>query len=205
MIIGIFRVFWSICLFAANRNNGVIWLFCRKKSFCAVKTFIFTAAHQITKNMQKYFSRLVRYFLLLVLMIIILLVIAYLRRGDGITELKEAFLNSRRIRLFLFVVIAYSLIYPLLVFGKRERYINGKFRDNRDRFIKAFAEQNYVPTKEKDTILEFRKKSGFSRMMSLGQDKIEVDFSGNPVIIDGLRKELRRLDTSLDMNLLKQD
>lgn len=155
--------------------------------------------------MQKYFGRLARYFLLLLAMIIILLVIAYLRRGDGITELKEAFLSSKRIRLLLFVVVAYSLIYPLLVFGKRERYINGKFRDNRDRFIKAFAEQNYVPTKEKDTILEFRKKSGFSRMMSLGQDKIEVDFSDNPVIIDGLRKELRRLDTSLDMNLLEQD
>lgn len=155
--------------------------------------------------MQKYLSRLVRYLLLLLIMIIILMAISYMRSGDGITELKEAFLSSKRIRLFLFVVIAYSLIYPLLVFGKKERYINGKFSDNQDGFIKAFAEQNYLLTMEKDTILEFRKKSGFSRMMSLGQDKIEVDFSGNPVIIDGLRKELRRLDTSLDMNLLQQD
>jgi len=170
-----------------------------------VKTFIFTAVHQIIKNMQKYFGRLVRYLLLLLIMIIILMAISYLRSGDGVTELKEAFLGSKRIRLFLFVVIAYSLIYPLLVFGKKERYINGKFSDNRDGFIKAFAEQNYIPTKEKDTILEFRKKSGFSRIMSLGQDKIEVNFSGNPVIIDGFRKELRRLDTSLDMNLLQQD
>jgi hypothetical protein len=155
--------------------------------------------------MQKYFGRLARYFLLLLAMIIILLVIAYLRRGDGITELKEAFLGSRRIRLLIFVVFGYSLIYPLLVFGKRERYINGKFSDNRDGFLKAFAEQDYVLTKEKNSTIEFRKKSGFSRIMSLGQDKIEVDFTGNPVIIDGLRKELRRLDTSLDMNLLKKE
>jgi hypothetical protein len=170
-----------------------------------VKTFIFTDAHQIIQTMQKYLNRLVRYLLLLLIMIVILMAIAYLRSGDGISELKEALMSSKRIRLFLFVVFVYSLVYPLLVFGKKERYINGKFGDNRDGFIKAFAEQDYIPTKEKDTIIEFRKKSGFSRMMSLGQDKIEVDFSGNPVIIDGLRKELRRLDTSLDMNLLQQD
>jgi len=138
-------------------------------------------------------------------MIVILLVITFLRRGDGIAELKEAFMSSGRLRLFFIVVVAYSLIYPLLVFGKKERYINGKFSDNRDGFIKAFAEQNYIPTKEKEARLEFRKKSGFSRMMSLGQDKIEVDFSDNPVIIDGLRKELRRLDISLDHFLLKED
>ncbi len=155
--------------------------------------------------MKKYLNRLVKYLVLLLIMIVILLTIAFLRRGDGITELKEVFISSPRLKLFLVVVVAYSLIYPLLVFGKRERYINGRFSENRDGFIRAFAEQNYIPTKEKDMTLEFRKKSGFSRMMSLGQDKIEVDYSGNPVIIDGLRKELRRLDISLDMNLLKQE
>jgi preprotein translocase subunit SecG len=155
--------------------------------------------------MKKYLSRLARYLLLLMFMIIILLAITFLRSGDGITELKEVFMKSERIRLFLIVVVAYSLIYPVLVFGKKERYINGKFSDNRDGFIKAFAEQNYILTREKETILEFRKKSGFSRIMSLGQDKIEVNYTNNPVIIEGLRKELRRLDGSLDMNLLKQD
>jgi preprotein translocase subunit SecG len=155
--------------------------------------------------MKKYLSRLARYLLLLMFMIIILLAITFLRSGDGITELKEVFMKSERIRLFLIVVVAYSLIYPVLVFGKKERYINGKFSDNRDGFIKAFAEQNYILTREKETILEFRKKSGFSRIMSLGQDKIEVNYTDNPVIIEGLRKELRRLDGSLDMNLLKQD
>jgi hypothetical protein len=155
--------------------------------------------------MKKYLSRLARYLLLLMFMIIILLAITFLRSGDGIAELKEVFMKSERIRLFLIVVVAYSLIYPVLVFGKKERYINGKFSDNRDGFIKAFAEQNYILTREKETILEFRKKSGFSRIMSLGQDKIEVNYTDNPVIIEGLRKELRRLDGSLDMNLLKQD
>jgi preprotein translocase subunit SecG len=155
--------------------------------------------------MKKYLSRLARYLLLLMFMIIILLAITFLRSGDGIAELKEVFMKSERIRLFLIVVVAYSLIYPVLVFGKKERYINGKFSDNRDGFIKAFAEQNYILTREKETILEFRKKSGFSRIMSLGQDKIEVNYTNNPVIIEGLRKELRRLDGSLDMNLLKQD
>jgi hypothetical protein len=155
--------------------------------------------------MKKYLSRLARYLLLLMFMIIILLAITFLRSGDGITELKEVFMKSERIRLFLIVVVAYSMIYPVLVFGKKERYINGKFSDNRDGIIKAFAEQNYILTREKETILEFRKKSGFSRIMSLGQDKIEVNYTDNPVIIEGLRKELRRLDGSLDMNLLKQD
>lgn len=154
--------------------------------------------------MLKYLVRLARYLLLLLIMIIILLLISYLRRGGGITELKEVFLGSERLRIILFVVLAYSLIYPLLVFGKKERYINGKFSDNRNGFFKAFAEQDYILTKEKETTLEFRKKPGFNRILLMGQDRIEVDFSDNPVIIEGLRKELRRLDASLDMNLLKK-
>lgn len=154
--------------------------------------------------MLKYLVRLARYLLLLLIMIVILLVISYLRSGGGMTELKEVFLGSERLRIILFVVLAYSLIYPLLVFGKKERYINGKFSDNRDGFIKAFAEQDYILAKEKDTILEFRKKSGFSRILLMGQDRIEVDFSDNPVIMEGLKKELRRMDAALDMNLLKR-
>jgi hypothetical protein len=154
--------------------------------------------------MLKYLVRLARYLLLLLIMIIILLFISYLRSGGGMTELKEVFLGSERLRIILFVVLVYSLIYPLLVFGKKERYINGKFSDNRDGFIKAFTEQDYILTKEKDTMLVFRKKSGFSRILLMGQDRIEVDFSDNPVIMEGLRKELRRLDASFDMNLLQK-
>ncbi len=154
--------------------------------------------------MLKYLVRLARYLFFLFIMMIILLLISYLNRGGGITELKDVFLGSERLRIILFVVLAYSLIYPLLVFGKKERYINGKFSDNRDGFIKAFAEQDYILTKEKDTILEFRKKSGFSRILLMGQDRIDVDYSDNRVIMEGLRKELRRLDASLDMNLLKK-
>ncbi|MBN2212668.1 MAG: hypothetical protein JW723_00360 [Bacteroidales bacterium] len=154
--------------------------------------------------MLKYLVRLARYLLLLLIMTAILLVISYLTGGGGVTELKEVFLGSERLRIILFVVLAYSLIYPLLVFGKKERYINGRFSDNHDGFIKAFAEQDYILTKEKDTVLEFRKKSGFSRIMLMGQDRIEVDYSDNPVIMEGLKKELRRLDASLDINLLQK-
>ena len=119
--------------------------------------------------------------------------------------MKDDLLRGGRLRLFLIILIVYLFIYPLILYGKKERYINGSFKDNRDGFIRAFEEQNYVLTKERDTILEFRKKSGYRRIISLAQDKVEVDYSGNPVIIEGLRNELSRIDKSLDMILLKED
>lgn len=155
--------------------------------------------------MKKYFIRLSRYLLLLLILILIVLIPKIAGGKLDFRDAVGALFTSDRTRLLLIIAALYSFVYPLLVFGKKERYINGKFTANREGFLKAFAEQDYFLSKEAENKLEFRKKSGFNRAMSFGQDKLEVDISGNPVIIDGLKKELRKLDVSLDMNLLRKE
>ncbi len=154
--------------------------------------------------MMKYLIRLGRYLIILLILIFFLIVLTNIGKQISFQEIISALLENNRIRIFLIIAGIYALIYPVLVFGKTERYMNGSFEKNRDGLLKSFEEQKYVMTKETGTKLEFRKKSGFSRIMSFGQDKIDIDISGNPIIIDGLRKELRRLDVSLDMNLLQK-
>ncbi|MFO7658843.1 MAG: hypothetical protein R6W78_17420 [Bacteroidales bacterium] len=155
--------------------------------------------------MKNYFLRLGRYLLLLVLLIAAVIIPTVISRKVDFTEAIRAIFSNERTRLVLLVAAIYSFIYPLLVFAKKERYINGNFETNRQGFLKAFDEQGYKLNKESGNMLEFRKKSGLTRVMSMGQDKIEADISGNPVIIDGLKKELRKLDVSLDMNLLRKE
>ncbi|MBN2612576.1 MAG: hypothetical protein JXB00_13555 [Bacteroidales bacterium] len=155
--------------------------------------------------MKNYFIRLGRYLLLLVLLMVVVIVPTVINRKVDFADAVNTIFSNDRTRLVLLVAVIYSFFYPLLVFGKKERYINGKFESNREGFLKAFDEQGYKLRKESGNMLGFRKKSGFTRVMSMGQDKIEADISGNPVIIDGLKKELRRLDVSLDMNLLRKE
>ena len=166
---------------------------------------LFLHANQMQNKMKNYLVRLGRYLFILLILVFILIIVTNLGKQISYKDIFRSLLGTSRIRIFLIIAGAYALIYPFLVFGKKERYLNGSFEKNRTGLLKAFEEQNYVLAKESETKLEFRKKSGFSKFMLFGQDKIEVDISGNPIIIDGLRKELQRLNVSLDMNLLNRE
>ena len=41
-------------------------------------------------------------------------------------------------------------------------------------------------------------------MMYYWEDKIEIDISDNPILISGVRKEIKRLEKTLDNYLLKE-
>ena len=155
--------------------------------------------------MKDYLRRLIKYVGFVIIIISLLFLRPLLRGNIQFGDLGRLVQENSRMQLFFIIFIAYSFVYPLLVYGKKERYINGKFDDNKEGFIKSFGEFNYTLAEEKNNSLIFRKKSIMSRIMTMGEDRVEVNYTNNPVILKGIRKDLARLDRILDVNLLSHD
>ena len=113
-------------------------------------------------------------------------------------------ISNDRVRIILFLILIMAFIYPVISFIKKERYLNGDFQKNREEIEKALSDLHYFLLRETDSMLVYRKKSGFMRMMYYWEDKIEIDVSDNPIYISGIKKEIKRLEKMLDNYLLKE-
>ncbi len=154
--------------------------------------------------LKDYFRRLFKYLLFLFVILGIVFLPASIKGSLRFSELVNFVFESERVKLLLIITFAYSFVYPVLVFGKKKRYFNGKFSDNKEIFFKTFEKLNYIQLEESENRLVFRKKYIFTRIMTIGEDKIDVDISSDPAIFRGMRKELNRIDKALDKNLLEK-
>lgn len=89
--------------------------------------------------------------------------------------------------------VAFGFIYPLIGFVKQKVYLNRPFEGDKQEIIRMFADVNFLLEKDENNQLYFRHKNPVARIMRLGEDKITVDYSDNPLVISGLRKDAYRL------------
>lgn len=92
---------------------------------------------------------------------------------------------------------AFAAIYPAVGFQKKEIYVSN-FKENKREVIALFLNANYQIKEETDTTIVFRIKNPLIRAFRMCEDEITVDFSGNPVIIDGLRKDVLRFSRGIE-------
>jgi hypothetical protein len=95
-------------------------------------------------------------------------------------------------------------LYPLINFGKKDRHINGSFAENRPAIEKTMEELGYEKIDHEGSSLVYRKRIAFARIMLLGEDRVEIETNGNPLIFKGPNRDLKRIDRMLDAKLLKE-
>ena len=155
--------------------------------------------------MNSYLRRFVKFFLFLVMFIFLLLIVLpRITRGESFEQSLADLYGNGRIRILLILVFLYTLIYPYLNFGKKDRPIKGSFAGNRPVIEKTMEELGYVKKTEEGSRLVFRKRIAFSRIMMLGEDRVEIETNGNPLIFEGPKRDLKRIETELDLKLLKE-
>jgi hypothetical protein len=103
--------------------------------------------------------------------------------------------------MFLILILAYSLVYPVIAFTTISRYLNDSFAASREYFEKAFAETGFEKVEETGDRIVYRKTSKLTRFLQWGEDKIVIDPNANPVTLSGLRKNVRRIDSIIDRHL----
>ncbi len=145
----------------------------------------------------KYLIRSIKYFLYFVILcgIIVTIVFTFSTKPEG-TTIMDLFGGGAGYKMLAFFV-AFSAIYPLLGFSKKEIYVSN-FAENKNEIIDLFKNANFVITQQTPYRIIFRPKNKFLRITRMCEDSITVDFSENPVIIDGLRKDVIRFARGIE-------
>jgi len=153
--------------------------------------------------MKDYFRREIKFLIYIVIVFFIVLVIVPLLGGQKPAYSLDQLIHDRRMMMFLILIFAYSLVYPVIAFTTIKRYLNGNYSDNREHFEKAFEALGFEKAVDTSESVVYRKKSRLTRFLQWGEDQVVINPTDNPVTISGLRKNVKRLDAMIDQYLSK--
>jgi hypothetical protein len=115
-------------------------------------------------------------------------------------SMQEMIANSRFTTLFV-ILMVYGLLYPMVAFVNHKRYLNGSYDENRDMIEKVFQKLDYIKVEERPGYVAFRKKTPMGRLTQWYEDKIAIDTTNNPLIMNGFRKRVNRIDRLMDIEI----
>lgn len=155
----------------------------------------------------KYFIRSVKYFIYIVVIFLIIVNIIFYtsQRQPGIENFMDLFKEGSLWQM-LALFIAFSAIYPVLGYYNRKIYTNGNFAEKKQDVIKYMTDGGrFVLTDDSNGKLTFRIRSPFVKFMRLYEDAIVIDYTENPIVMSGLRKEVVRHARNIENILMKED
>jgi uncharacterized membrane protein YciS (DUF1049 family) len=94
---------------------------------------------------------------------------------------------------FVIFGVVFGVVYPLFGYVKRKVYINHPLDEEKEEVIRLFTDVRFELSSDEEKKLIFRPKSAVTRFMRLYEDRVEVDYSDNPVVLSGLRRDVDRL------------
>ncbi len=146
----------------------------------------------------KYFIRSVKYLFYFSFMcgIILVLTFHFSVKPEDLTLMDMLLVDNSLYKMLAFFV-AVAAVYPALGFQKKEVYISN-FKENKKQIVELFENANYVIANESATSISFKLRNPFLRILRLCEDYITIDFSGNPVVMEGLRKDILRFSRGIE-------
>ena len=146
----------------------------------------------------KYFIRSVKYLFYFSFMcgIILVLTFHFSVKPEGLTLMDMLLVDGSIYKMLIFFV-AVAAIYPALGFQKKEVYVSN-FAEHRKEIIELFENANYVVASESATTISFKLRNPFLRLLRICEDYVTIDFSGNPILMEGLRKDILRFSRGIE-------
>lgn len=152
----------------------------------------------------KHLMRSLKYFVYIaVFFCIVVTLMFYTSNHPADATILDLFKDGAWWKILLFFV-AFSGVYPLVGFSKRDIYTNGNFNDKKKEVIDLFQNANFLLKEETPTSFTFILRNKFLRILRLYEDAITVDFSSNPATISGLRKDVLRFSRSIE-HIMQRD
>ena len=146
----------------------------------------------------KYFIRSVKYLFYFSFVCGIILVLTFhcSVKPEDLTLMDMLLVDNSLYKMLAFFV-AVAAVYPALGFQKKEVYISN-FKENKKQIIELFENANYVIANESATSISFKLRNPFLRVLRLCEDYVTIDFSGNPIVMEGLRKDILRFSRGIE-------
>ena len=148
----------------------------------------------------KYFIRSVKYFVYIVVIFLIIVNIIFYtsQRQPGIDNFMDLF-KEGSIWQMLALFIAFAAVYPALGYYNKKIYTNNNFATKKQSIIDYMTDGGrYILTDDSNGQLTFRIRSPFIRFMRLYEDAIVINYTDNPVVMSGLRKEVVRYSRNIE-------
>lgn len=150
----------------------------------------------LTFNTKRYFIRAVKYLTYMVVFLF-LFVSAFALMSNEKWSYEVLFRADTKWQMAGFLFF-FSFIYPIFGYIKKKVYINGPFENDKEKILQVFLNTNFVLVYSSDAEMVFHHKSQFIRLMRMYEDAIVLNFSDNPITLEGQRKDIYRLARSIE-------
>jgi len=144
-----------------------------------------------------YFFRAFKFFLYACVLCLLLFALVFFTSDHGDLTFWELTPLENYWKMALFLVV-FAGVYPLFRFTTRKVYLNRPFAEDRDMLLEPILHANYKIERTEDQKIILRPKSQLTRFIQLYDDHITIDFSDNPILLIGLRKDVLRFARSME-------
>ena len=158
-------------------------------------------APDIKSHTMKYLIRAIKYFFYFAIVttaIVATLVLIGAVEGN-IESIFEGGYNALWKMAIFFAAVA--AVYPSLAFIRRDIPAKGDFRSRKDEIIGFMKERRYELENENDGRLSFRVKGIAGKLSKMYEDRIIITNEFGGIQIEGLRKDVIRIASGLDLCL----
>ncbi len=153
--------------------------------------------------MNRYPIRAIKYFIWLLLLFIVVFIImnitntSQVRGLEGFTQM----MVSRKGPMLIFAILALSLLYPLVGFMKRE--IKGNIE--KENIVQVMKDLGYNLRNYKGESMVFTARNPMRKLSMYFEDRIEIICNEQGITIDGIRKEVFKVEYRLTKFLLSKE
>ncbi len=150
----------------------------------------------------RYLIRSIKYLIYFVLIFFLIVGLIYLfstQKQSGLS-FAEMFQEGSFPKLAIFFIFV-AATYPALGFGKRQLHLNGEYSKYADIIDLAMRDLEYEKSSEEGSKVVYRCASHTKRLGRMYEDAITFDVSGNPVVIEGFRKDTTRVLNTLSYRI----
>ena len=148
-------------------------------------------------NLGIYLRRVIKYIVFYTVFILALLTLVYFTSKNQEITFWELIRPDSQKNLIL-LIIAFSAVYPFIGFIRKDIPVGRFNAEDKEMVSKIFAEAGFLLASDESGIMVFRAARWDMRLFRVYEDKITLDYNENPLLIDGMRRDVMRVARHLE-------
>jgi hypothetical protein len=145
------------------------------------------------------------YFFSLAVLLIALIYFVTDKEARQVQSLMEFLQRSNLLNMAIFLGV-FGLVYPFIGYVTQKAPRSRPFTDSdKEAVIKIFAAARFTPASDNGSTLTFRINNPVARVTRVFEDAITVNYAENPIVIEGLRRDVTRLAKAIERYLRETD